>query len=73
METFRLVIPDASHAEEIIRYRQDMLKAVSSMDGGSMLEDFENPLEWLAWLDHLAGEQPANDSVQWWPVRFHRA
>lgn len=59
METFRLVIPNASHAEEIIRYRHDMLKAGSSMDGCSMLEDFENPLEWLAWLDRLAGEQPA--------------
>ncbi len=45
METFRLVIPNASHAEEIIRYRQDMLKAGSSMDGCSMLEDFDNPIE----------------------------
>lgn len=42
-----LVRPDASFAEEIRSYREEMLLAGSSMDGTGVLKRVENPLEWL--------------------------
>ncbi len=42
-----LVRPDASYAEEIKSYREEMLLAGSSMDGTGGLKRIENPFEWL--------------------------
>lgn len=46
-ENVILVKPDASFAEEIRSYREEMLLAGSSMDGTGALRRMENPLEWL--------------------------
>ena len=46
-ENVILVKPDASYAEEIRSYREEMLLAGSSMDGTGALRRLENPLEWL--------------------------
>lgn len=46
-ENVILVKPDASFAEEIRSYREEMLIAGSSMDGTGALRRMENPLEWL--------------------------
>ena len=48
MEGCRLVIPDASMADEIVAYRQAMLDAGSSMDGCGSLRRHANPADWLA-------------------------
>ena len=42
-----LIKPDASYAEEIRSYREEMLLAGSSMDGTGTLRHQEDPLEWL--------------------------
>ena len=46
-ENVILVKPDASFAEEIRSYREEMLLAGSSMDGTGALRRMENPLKWL--------------------------
>lgn len=46
-ENVILVKPDASYAEEIRSYREEMLLAGSSMDGTGSLRRVEDPLEWL--------------------------
>lgn len=46
-ENVILVKPDASYAEEIKSYREELLLAGSSMDGTGALRRVENPLEWL--------------------------
>ncbi len=46
-ENVILVKPDASYAEEIRAYREEMLLAGSSMDGTGALRRIADPLEWL--------------------------
>lgn len=46
-ENVILVKPDASFADEIRSYREEMLLAESSMDGTGTLRRQENPMEWL--------------------------
>lgn len=54
MEELRLVIPDITLADEIRAYRQEMLDALSSMDGTGTLRRHENPADWLAMNDRFA-------------------
>ena len=52
-----LVRPDASYADEIRSYREEMLLAGSSMDGTGVLRRIEDPLQWLEYSKR--GENPA--------------
>ena len=52
-ENVILVKPDASFAEEIRSYREEMLLARSSMDGTGALRRMENPLEWLRYNETM--------------------
>ena len=52
-ENVILVKPDASFAEEIRSYREEMLLAGSSMDGTGALRRMENPLEWLRYNETM--------------------
>ena len=59
MEGCRLVIPDASMADEIVAYRQAMLDAGSSMDGCGSLRRHANPADWLAYNGLLSRKETA--------------
>lgn len=48
-ENVRLIKPDASYAEEVRSYREEMLLAGSSMDGTGALRRIEDPLEWISY------------------------
>lgn len=50
MDGLMLVKPDMTMAGEIMSYREEMLKAGSSMDGTSSLARYETAREWLDFL-----------------------
>lgn len=50
----RLIAPTADYSEQIAGYRREFLESGDSMDGTSMLENFETPLAWLAQLNQLS-------------------
>ncbi len=57
MDDLRLILPDATMAEEIRAYRREMLSADSSMDGCGPLRRMEDPAEWLAWNERCLHEE----------------
>lgn len=53
MENLILIQPDETMLDEIAAYRNAMLKAGSSMDGCSGLQNYESATEWLAHVRSL--------------------
>lgn len=58
-----LIEPDASYAEEIKSYRQEMLDANSEMDGCGSLRRHAEPQEWLAFNQLLKNRKTV--PVKW--------
>ena len=49
--------PDETMLDEIAAYRKAMLKAVSSMDGTSGINQYDDPAEWLAHVRSLEKQE----------------
>ncbi len=49
--------PTAAYADQIAAYRQAFLDAGDSMDGTSMLREFEDPMAWLDWVALLPSRE----------------
>lgn len=53
MDNLKLLIPDASHAAQIMAYRQAFLELGDDMDGTSGLRQFEDPQQWLTLIEKM--------------------
>ena len=57
MEELYLMEPTEEYLEQITEYRDEFLKADSSMDGTSALRIFEDAKEWLDHLKEYSNEE----------------
>lgn len=48
MESIKLILPTEEYLDQVWAYRQEMLDADSSMDGGGTLNRVDTPEQWLA-------------------------
>jgi predicted acetyltransferase len=54
MDALKLIAPSAQYADQIRSYRQEFLDHNESMDGTARLRAYENPLDWLIWIEKTA-------------------
>ncbi|MDD3383677.1 MAG: GNAT family N-acetyltransferase [Bacilli bacterium] len=63
METIKLVRPTIEYKDQIVSYRKEFLENNDSMDGTSLLRNYENTEEWL---EHITRNQKKETVQKGW-------
>ena len=63
METLMLVKPSAQYMQQIMEYRAEFLACDEVMHGTASLRRFEDPTEWLLWLEQTSREETCPEEL----------